>query len=445
MLLTITYTGQNTTELGYLLFKNPARPQEIAIAAGKAYVFYPEVSDESTTVALLLDIDPLTLAKGAGFEYVNDRPYVSSSYMSTAIAKAFGTAMTGRGDDHQKLADSALDLTARVTMLGCSGGKDKLQSIFEPLGYEVCFDSFPLDDHFDWGEASYVNLRLRGRVRLCDLLKHLYVLIPVFDAHKHYWVDSTEVDKLLRMGEPWLSNHPEKEYITGRYLKWQRQLIEEAEKKLSDSAASVEEDQPDETRLALRHIRLGMVLAELKASGARTVIDLGCGEGNLLRLLVKESQFTTICGVDVSPHALERCEKRMRLDEASESMLSRINLFQGSLTYKDSRFSGFDAASIVEVIEHIDPDRLGTFERVVFEYARPRTIIITTPNREYNTIYGEFLHRYEDHRFEWTRAEFQEWATTTATRFGYTVRFVGVGDEDAECGTPTQMGVFTCA
>jgi len=139
MLLTITYTGHNTTELSYLLYKNPYRPQVFELNHGKAYVFYPEVSDSRTTAALLLDIDPIDLARGkAGatggglFDYVNDRPYVSSSFMSTAISRVFGTAMTGRADSRQALSDSLLDLTATVATLPCRGEQEKFHSTYPP-------------------------------------------------------------------------------------------------------------------------------------------------------------------------------------------------------------------------------------------------------------------------------------------------------------------------
>ena len=463
MLLTITYKGQNTTDLGYLLYKNPYRPQVFELNHGKAYVFYPEASNERTTAALLLDIDPIDLARGKVgttggglFDYVNDRPYVSSSFLSTAISKVFGTAMTGRADAHQELSDSPLDLTAVVTMLPCRGEQEKLKSVFEPLGYEVSYETFVSDVKFpDWGESKYVNLTISGKVRLRDLLKHLYVLIPVFDRQKHYWVGADEVEKLLRIGEDWLPNHPEKAYITGRYLNRRRSLVNMAFERLAAANAvdgevltaepEEPEDKPDKT-LNLNTRRLGSVVAALKSHGVKRVIDIGCGEGNLLNLLVKERQFTNIVGVDVSHVALERASEKLKLERAGDSMRERIQLFQGSLTYKDSRFSGYDAACVIEVIEHLDIPRLAAFERVLFEFAKPPVVVLTTPNKEYNSNYG-FLYeddlRHGDHRFEWTRAEFRDWANQTAEKFGYTVQFSEIGDADEIHGAPTQMGVFT--
>ena len=354
MLLTITYAGDNATELGYLLYKNPYRPQVFELNHCKAYIFYPEISDERTTAALLLDIDPIDLAKGkvgsSGgglFDYVNDRPYVSSSFMSTAISRVFGTAMSGRADSRQALSDSPLDLTAKLTMLPCKGEHEKLNSVFEPLGYTVSYETFVTDENFpSWGDSKYVNLTINGKVRLRDLLKHLYVLIPVFDRQKHYWVGADEVEKLLRHGEDWLPDHPEKAFITGRYLNRRRSLVNLAFAQLisadgSDDAdtadttdttdttdtmekAAVKQDEPQEKRLNLNAQRLGSVVAALKSCGAKRVIDIGCGEGHLLELLVKESRFTKITGVDVSHVALDRANKRLKLERAGDFMRERV-------------------------------------------------------------------------------------------------------------------------
>ena len=463
MLLTITYIGQNTTDLGYLLHKNPCRPQVFELGYGKAFVFYPEISNELTTAALLLDIDPIDLARGKVgstegglFDYVNDRPYVSSSFLSTAISKVFGTAMAGRSKSHQELADAPLNLTATVTMLPCRGEQEKLKNVFEPLGYEVAFETFVSDEAFPhWGGSKYVNLTIKGMVRLCDLLRHLYVLIPVFDRQKHYWVGPDEVEKLLSHSKDWLAEHPEKEYITGRYLNRRRSLVNMAFERLSVANAADGEvlgaeaeyaKKESDEHLTLNKQRLGSVVAALKSCGARRVIDLGCGEGNLLNLLVKERQFSNIAGVDVSHVALERASEKLKLENAGDYMRQRVQLFQGSLTYRDERFAGHDAACVIEVIEHLDVPRLAAFERVLFEFAKPSTVVLTTPNREYNVIYerlGDGERRHSDHRFEWTRAEFRDWASKVAGNHGYSVRFSEIGDIDEKCGAPTQMGVFT--
>ena len=466
MLLTITYTNPPATDLGYLLHKNPARVQSFELAFGMAHVFYPEASEERCVAALLLDIDPVGLVRGrkggpsgegrALEQYVNDRPYVASSFLSVAIGEVFGTALSGRSQMKQELADTPLPFHAKVSSLPCRGGEGFLRRLFEPLGYTVTAQGHALDPRFpEWGMSRYFTVELAGEVRVRDLLTHLYVLVPVLDEEKHYWVTEDEVEKLLRRGEGWLSKHPEREAITTRYLKRQRHLTRAALARLTaddapdpdaeEEAHDQEEEQAEET-ISLNRQRLGAVMSALKASGAKRVLDLGCGEGRLLQLLLDDPSFTEIVGVDASHRALQRATDRLNLDRLPPRKRERVKLMQGALTYRDERIKGYDAAAVVEVVEHLDPPRLSAFERVLFEQARPATVVMTTPNREYNAKWeslpaGRFRHR--DHRFEWTRAEFREWATGVAERFGYAVRFLPVGPEDEELGSPTQMGIFT--
>lgn len=460
MLLTLTTTHEPADDLGYLLGKNPARCQSFPLSFGQAHVFYPEASPTRCTAALLLDIDPVGLVRnrrgpsGEGQllqQYVNDRPYVASSFLSVAIAQVFGSALAGRSRERPQLAETPLPLEARLAVLPCRGGEAFLRRLFEPLGYALTVQRHPLDVLFpEWGDSPYYTVALTGRCRLRDLLSHLYVLIPVLDNDKHYWVGYAEIEKLLRHGEGWLSAHPERENITRRYLKHQGQLAKAALARLLEEEGEVaeEENAPAELiledRVRLNDQRLTAVQAALKDSGARRVLDLGCGEGKLLRALLHDSQFTEIVGVDVSPRALEIA--RLRLDRLPSELSERCRLLHGSLMYRDARLSGYDAAAVVEVIEHLDPPRLSAFERVLFEFARPRTVVLTTPNAEYNVRFetlpaGAFRHK--DHRFEWTRTQFQEWANGVAQRFGYTVRFAPVGSEDEIVGSPTQMGVFS--
>ncbi len=459
MLLTISTIYQPATDLGYLLYKHPGKVQTFELAFGKAHVFYPEATVEHCTAALLLDINPVGLVRGGhgyGLEqYVNDRPYVASSFLSVAIAQVYGTALSGICKDRPELAETPIPLEAKIAALPCRGGESLLRKLFEPLGYALTIESQPLDDQFPtWGESVYVNLTLAITARLTDLLSHLYVLIPVLDNEKHYYVGDAEVEKLLRHGEGWLAAHPERDLIATRYLKYQQSLKREALARLVESdTPGVEEsaEQHDaeeaaiEGKMSLHQQRLGAVLATLKQSGAKRVLDLGCGEGKLLSLLLTETQFSDILGMDVSYRALEIAAERLHLERMPPKQRERINLIHGSLMYRDPRLEGYDAAAVVEVIEHLDPPRLTAFERVLFEFARPQWVAITTPNAEYNVKWealpaGKLRHK--DHRFEWTRAEFEAWAGRMSERFGYKARFLPIGDEDVLVGAPSQMGVF---
>ena len=464
MLLTITTTHRPATDLGYLLHKHPERLQSFDLSFGKAHVFYPEAGVERCSASLLLDVDPVGLVRGKnpdqGFllsQYVNDRPYAASSFLSVAISQVFGSALQGRCKDRPDLPTTPIPLTARLDVLPVRGGERFLRAVFEPLGYEVEAAGYPLDERFpEWGESPYYSVTVRKTTTLAELLTHLYVLVPVFDSRKHYFVGEDELEKLLAKGEGWLAGHPEKDEIARRYLRFQpslyrmalARLVQEEEPAEADEDGQRPQEQAEaalERPLSLNDQRLGAVVAALRASGAKRVLDLGCGEGKLIRELLKDRQFEEIVGVDVSIRSLEAAQRRLKLDRLPTMQVNRVKLLHGSLMYRDKRLDGFDAAAVVEVVEHLDPPRLAAFERVVFEFARPQTVVLTTPNREYNVTWetlpaGNF--RHPDHRFEWTRAEFQNWAGAVAGRFGYGVQFLPVGPEDAALGPPTQMGVF---
>lgn len=464
MLLTITNTKPPATDLGYLLHKNPGRMQSFDLSFGKALVFYPEATSERCTAALLLDVDPVGLVRtrrgpagegGLLEQYVNDRPYVASSFMSVAIARVFASALGGSSKGRPQLVDEPLPLKARLAVLPCRGGEEFLRGLFEPLGYQITAEHLPLDEKFpEWGEGPYYTVELSQEITLQTLLSHLYVLVPVLDADKHYWVGKDEIEKLLRRGEGWLQSHPQREAIVNRYLRGQRTLTREALARLieEDSAGPDEEqekkeeqEQAIESPIRLNDIRLEQVVSELKASEANRVLDLGCGEGKLIRELLKDRQFEEIVGMDVYYRSLEIATERLHMDTMPPKQKERIRMIQGSLMYRDKRLAGFDAAAVVEVIEHLDQPRLAAFERVLFEFARPATVVLTTPNAEYNTKFktlpaGKF--RHGDHRFEWNREQFRLWANGIAERFGYKVELKPVGEEDPQVGSPTQMGVF---
>jgi 3' terminal RNA ribose 2'-O-methyltransferase Hen1 len=474
--LTITATGtpeRPATDLGFLLHKHPEKAQAFSTSYGTAHVLYPEADAERCTAALLLEVDAVALVrrgkgKGRGgapdaalAQYVNDRPYAASSLLAVALSGVFSSAMRGVCNARPDLPAKPLPLRIEVPALPARGGPELVRRLFEPLGWAVSAEPVPLDTEFpQWGDSRYVRLLLESdTLTLAQALRHLYVLLPVLDDAKHYWVSSDEVDKLLRAGEGWLPDHPEQKLITSRYLSRRWSLTREAMERLElvrlaeadDSAVeeidnAVEaESEAEEKPTPLAVQRRDAIVAALKASGAARVLDLGCGQGQLVQALLKDPAFTEIVGVDVSMRALTIAGRRLKLDRMGERQASRVKLFQGSLAYTDTRLKGYDAAVLSEVVEHLDLPRLPALEYAVFGSARPRTVLVTTPNVEYNVRWETLPAghvRHGDHRFEWTREEFRTWARAVAERHGYEVEFVPVGPDDPEVGPPTQMGVF---
>ncbi|TDO69579.1 3' terminal RNA ribose 2'-O-methyltransferase Hen1 [Kribbella sp. VKM Ac-2571] len=447
------------SDFGFLLHKNPARPQAIDVTGGSAHVFYPEATGERCTAAVLLEIDPIGLVKAGrgkaaeGFtlgQYVNDRPYAASSLLAVALGRLFRTAMNGRCDARPDLAARPIPLEIHVPALPCNGGADgddMAERFFAPLGWTVDARPVPLDPEIPaWGDSRYVDLRLTGVLRLADALKHLYVMLPVLDDAKHYWVGSDEVDKLVRAGEGWLAAHPEKDLISHRYLAHRRYLADAVLERLAEAdGLELAEETPDEGSVSLAVERRTAVAGVLRELGARRIADIGCGEGALVGALLKDPMIGELIATDVSARALIGAKRRLHYDDLPDRQRDRLKFLQSSVTYADERLAGLDAVVLMEVVEHVDPPRLPALADSVFRAARPAAVVVTTPNSEYNVRFpslpaGKF--RHPDHRFEWTRAEFRTWSQQVADRFGYTVQFRPVDAEDPEVGPPTQLALF---
>ena len=449
--------GYSARDLGYLLHKHPDHVHARDLPQGEAQLFFSEATEQTATAVLFLDVDPVGLVRGKGEgpglldQYVNDRPYAVNSLMSVALGRVLGQSLAGKSKERADLADRALPLRLRMTPLAVAGGAEVVRKLFAPLGYDVVVEVLDAS-----GRREILDVSLRAEVRLSDLLTHAQVLIPVMDDAKHYFVGPDEIEKLLAKGEGWLASHPEKELIVWRGLRRRAALARPAMDRLTEAALEPPEpDTPEQEALAgeppleqparLHDVRLDAVRDVLVAAGARSVLDLGCGEGRLIRRLMRERGIDKITGVDPSARTLEIAKRRLNLDDASEALRERVQLMLGSLTYADRRWSGYDAAALVEVIEHVDPPRLSALELSLFGAAQPKLVIVTTPNREYNMLFekmaaGEL--RHGDHRFEWTRAEFLDWARGVAERNGYTPEIQPLGPEDETAGAPSQMAVF---
>lgn len=453
-LLAKTCADYSARDLGFLLHKHPDHVHTKKTSAGDATIFYPEISQERTTAVLHLEVDPIGLVRGKNqqsdgllAQYVNDRPYVANSFLSVAMGRSFAQTMAGKSKDRQELADQPLDFEIRVLPVALAGDRELLSSLFEPLGYTIQSPE-TVDDQM------VIDLRLSAKLRFAEILNHLHVLIPVMDNFKHYFVAQEEIDKLLAKGEGWLADHPAKELITRRALKHRRSLANMALARLEESSVVDDEDEtpklkPEEQLekpLRLHDIRLDTVADVMRQRNVKSVLDLGCGEGKLIARLIKERGIDRLVGVDPSVRTLEAAHRKLRLHQAGDAMSERVALQMGSLTYGDRRWKGFDAATLVEVIEHIEPHRLSALVMSLFADARPNLVVMTTPNREYNSLFETMKEnqlRHPDHRFEWTRAEFEAWANDVAGEHGYTAEFAPLGPVDETHGGPSQMAIFT--
>ncbi|MGW2396627.1 3' terminal RNA ribose 2'-O-methyltransferase Hen1 [Kitasatospora sp. NPDC001664] len=495
MFISISTTGtaeRPASDLGFLLHKHPDKVQQFSTSHGEAHVFYPEAGERSCTAVMLLDVDPVALVrKGRGkgrsgspdfalAQYVNDRPYAASSLLAVALRSVFRTAMKGVCELRPGLAEQPRPLRIALPAVpangaGEGGGPAMVRRLFEPLGWQVEAEAIPLDEAFpEWGASRYVRVELTAELRLADALQQLYVLLPVLDGSKHYWVAPDEVDKLLAAGEGWLGAHPELGLITRRYLarRWSLTRVamerlelarlaeaddreaEELDNAVDDGPegagtadASEAPGSPEESAkpVGLAVLRREAILAALRETGAARVLDLGCGQGELVAELLKDPAVTEVLGVDVSSRALSAAARKLRLDRMSERQAARVGLVQGALTYTDARLKGYDAAVLSEVIEHLDLPRLPALEYAVFGAARPGAVVVTTPNVEYNVRWETLPAghvRHADHRFEWDRAEFLAWAGKVAADYGYTVTVRPVGPLDEEVGAPTQLALF---
>lgn len=485
MLLSISTTHTPATDLGYLLHKHPARVHQKQLNFGRATLFFAQADQDRATAVLVVDVDPVGLVRRendafALSQYVNDRPYAASSFLSVAIGAVLGSALGGRCRDKPELAAKALPWEVHIAALPCGAhGAGLVCRLFEPLGFNVVVNPHPLQpganqqSDLDWGNSLYADVYLRTQASLQSVLQKLYVLIPVLDAEKHYWIGEDEVDKLLRkttvsnetsdqLVRNWLATHPERDLISRRYLRNQRSLVQQALRRLQLEAPDVDPDFDEasstsaevvpqsreekvEKPLGLNAQRMETISGLIDQLQVTSVLDLGCGEGKLLRKLLPNKRITRLVGVDVAMRELQRANARLKLDEMPERERTRIELLQGSLIYRDQRLQGFELATVIEVIEHLDPHRLQAFANVLFARIAPTHILLSTPNVEFNVRFDNLakgVMRHPDHRFEWTRSEFQQWASEQAQRYAYQVRFLGIGASDPELGPPTQLAHF---
>ena len=449
MLMTMSVEGPGATDLGYLMHKHPGRstPQSFEHAHGTAYVWYPQRSDERTTMALWLDASPRKMrrggpGKGPGtlLEYVNASAYVAGGAFVQAMKDTLRSAINGECAARAELTERAWAMHCEVTAVKTDDAGALAKRMFGPLGYEVSIAE---------GEAA----GRYGRVCLTHpeqtvavALRQLYVLLAAMDAGWERYVGETEVEVLTRRGGGWLETHPERTWIASRFLKRQKTLMDTALERLGGEETSEPRghDPVPKMHESLQALRIETAARRVLEAGAKQIVDLGCGEGKLARRLAGDDAIEGVTAVDVSAKALSRARRNVAQHSARGA--GKIRFAHAPIGVRGGAWSrGHDAAVLLETIEHIDPERIPEIEEAVFAGRGYRIVIVSTPNREYNALYeglepGKLRHR--DHRFEWDRKEMEAWCQGIAARHRYEVSIEGIGDEDPVHGPPTQLAVF---
>ncbi|MGI2326725.1 3' terminal RNA ribose 2'-O-methyltransferase Hen1 [Planococcus sp. YIM B11945] len=443
MQLTIRASGDNVKAVSYLLSKNPNNLYERNHKGHLVRLFYSKFTDEEMEVTIFVTPDPIELIqnKSNSFDithYINDREFAVSSIFCSFIRSALGTALNGQPkEEYAEWVPYQFPFTIEFGPVASALSDRQLKDLFEPMGYEVGIARPDIHYSFDLKEKSSVRtLTLNGKQTLQNSLRHLFVLIPVIDNYKHYYIDEKEIEKLERYGEGWLENHPLRDLIYRQALRFKEvySLVE---------SSNEEEKKAEPLRKArLNELRYDKIVEMAKQLSPTSIVDFGSGEGKLAVQLGFLNGVRKVLAVEPSQTATAKAIKRFEKVRDQANFIEPETLW-GSLYYFDERLKGKDLMILCEVIEHIDEERLPkAFDTILNSYA-PTSLIVTTPNREYNEIYDMDDHfRHDDHRFEWTRQEFRDWCTARNHHGHYELEFMGIGEEDLQQGFPTQMCVF---
>jgi 3' terminal RNA ribose 2'-O-methyltransferase Hen1 len=442
MQLSLTVRGSGAEAVSYLIAKNPNNLYERNEKGFKVRLVYPTFTKEEVQFVIYVKPDPIDLVRNTAdsydiTHYINDREFAVSSLFITTIRKALGTALNGKPDEaYAEWVDHPFEIELSFGPVSTDLRDHELAELFEPIGYQVDIQR-GVSVLREKSSARFVTIS--GSQTVQNALKHVSILIPVIDNYKHYFLDEREVEKLDRYGEGWLESHPLKQLIVKRALRFNA-LISQSKyfgKKQHTS------NQNENRRIRLNDIRYEAILKVIQSlEHKETIVDLGAGEGKLSVQLGFLGGVKEILSIEPSNKSRIKAIERFEQVNTKEAYVEPKSL-AGSLFYFDSRLQNKDIIILCEVIEHIDEERLPKiFETILNDY-RPKTFIVTTPNKEYNILYemSENL-RHDDHRFEWTRAEFFQMMREWSAKSPYQISIQGIGEEHSEYGHPTQMAIF---
>lgn len=441
MLFKITTKNRDPNDLSFLLHKHHAKIHNVETRHGQAIVFFSEKSYDVTSCCVTMEIDSIGLTKrfdhGNGQigldAYVNDSPYSYSQIMNSAVRKVFGTTLTGVCKMKPELSSLEIDFEILLTPVRVPS-KDLVVNLFEPLGYDITMsDHSKYSKNVDFGLNPYVSIKLKKKGVLSLILSHINVLLGAIDTRRVNEINDDEIESLVNRSISWINEHPKKEFLLQRLLKKKKHVLA-AKLMLDPNSEETKAEGEFAPRRRLNDDRHDKIVEIVKSLKPKKLLDLGCGEGNFLKKIANED-IEKITGVDSFIEVLRWAKRKTE-------GYKNINLVQSGLTYHDKRLQGYDTATLIEVIEHNDHERLKLIIDNIFGHMSLDNIIISTPNIEYNVIYNVIGFRHNDHRFEMTRKEFNDWAENIGLTYKYFVSFDGAGEVSSDHGQPTQIAIF---
>ncbi|HWO95040.1 MAG TPA: 3' terminal RNA ribose 2'-O-methyltransferase Hen1 [Bacillus sp. (in: firmicutes)] len=450
MQLSMKVVGEGAENLSRLLAKNPNNLYDREEKGNRTRLVFTSSNEREAEAVIFVTPDPVELVRNSPgifdiTQYINDREFAVSSLFCSYIRTALGTALNGKPkEEFIEWVDHPFNMEVGFGPVASHLSDQTIRELFEPLGYLIEIERGEADYSFNLKQKSSARyLKLKGQITVQQALRHLFILIPVLDNYKHYFIDEKEIEKIQRYGEGWLDEHPLRSYIIEQSLRF-KELINKVP--ISSSIVTenkVNDDVSAPPKIRLNEQRYQAIIDKVESLPLnQKVVDFGSGEGKLSVRLGMVPNVQEILAVEPSESSQLRALERFEKAAGKDQFVCPTPIW-GSLFYYDERLRGKDIIILCEVIEHIDEFRLPNIMKTIFGEYRPNALIVTTPNHEYNAVYDmDENMRHADHRFEWTRGEFKDWCETWIAKFPYSMQLQGIGQEHEEYGFPTQMCTF---